>query len=72
MFSNPSAFNDPFDCNIDLLDFNFEDSSQEVIDELEKVKRNLRKTWGTGINETIENFPQAKWEEIYRNSQIKK
>ena len=72
MFSNPSAFNDPFDCNIDLLEFNFEDCSQEVIDELEKVKRNLRKTWGTEINETIENIPQANWEEIYRNSQIKK
>ncbi|MDB9873786.1 DUF2971 domain-containing protein [Flavobacteriaceae bacterium] len=71
-FSNPSSFNDPFDCDIDLLEFNYEDCSQEIIDDMEELKRNLSKTWGTDVSETIDDIPQEKVEEIYKNNQIKK
>ena len=37
-FSNPSSFNDPFDCDINLLEFNFDDCSQEILDDLEKLE----------------------------------
>jgi len=71
-FSNPSSFNDPFDCDINLLEFNFDDCCQEVLDEMEKIKQEISKTQGTDMSKTIANIPKAKLEEIYRNSQIKK
>lgn len=37
-FNNPSFFNDPFDCDINLLEFDFSDCCDEVLDDIEKSK----------------------------------
>lgn len=71
-FSNPSSFNDPFDCDINLLEFDFGECSQEIMDDMEKIKQDISKTWGTDMSSAIDSIPKAKLEEIYRNSQINK
>lgn len=71
-FSNPSSFNDPFDCDINLLEFNFDDCSQEILDDLEKIKRDISKTCETDMSKAIDCIPKAKLEEIYKNSQLNK
>ena len=38
-FSQPYEFNDPFDCDIDLVDFEFNDSLTDTVkEEIEKLK----------------------------------
>jgi hypothetical protein len=71
-FSNPSAFNDPFDCDIELLEFNFDDCSQEIRDDMLKVKQKISETIGTDVSKVIDNIPKNELERIYRNSQIEK
>lgn len=71
-FSNPSSFNDPFDCDINLLEFDFDDCSQEIKDDIKKVKLGLSKTWGIDMSLAVDSFPKEKFEEFYRNSQINK
>ncbi len=45
-FNNPSKFNDPFDCDINLLDFDFSDCCDEVLNDIEEsieiAKENFR------------------------------
>lgn len=38
-FNNPKNFNDPFDCNIDLLQFDFSDCCDEVLFDIEESKK---------------------------------
>lgn len=70
-FNNPDFFNDPFDCDIDLLDFNFAERSPEIDNDLKKVKESI-------INESenlaseFERIPQKEFERIYKNGQINK
>ncbi|MCP4553293.1 MAG: DUF2971 domain-containing protein [Bacteroidetes bacterium] len=71
-FSNTSSFNDPFDCDINLLEFDFDDCGQEVIDDMEKIKQDISKSWRADMSKTIDSIPKAKLEESYRNSQINK
>jgi len=71
-FSNPLSFNDPFDCDINLLEFDFDECNQEISDDMEKIKQGLSKTWGTDMINTIDSISKAKLEEIYKNSQLNK
>ena len=71
-FSNPSAFNDPFDCDINLLEFDFSECSQEVKTEMENIKQNLSKKWGIDLHKAIDSIPKDKIEEIYKKSQMVK
>ena len=71
-FSNPSSFNDPFDCDINLLNFDFRECNQEIIDDLEKIKKDVSKTFGKDMSIEIDSITKTKLEEIYRNSQINK
>jgi hypothetical protein len=71
-FNNPSFFNDPFDCDINLLEFNFEDCSQEVSADLEKIKQKISNIYGSDVSEQIDSIPKTVIERIYRDSQINK
>ena len=71
-FSNPTLFNDPFDCDINLLRFDFNDCCPEVLNELEEIKAQFVKTHGTEILKRIENIPISKIEDFYKGSQLKK
>ena len=40
-FNNPEFFNDPFDCNIGLLEFDFRETSEEVRNDLQELKKSI-------------------------------
>ncbi len=40
-FNNPEFFNDPFDCDIDLLDFEIKEVSEEVQSEILMLKNSI-------------------------------
>ncbi|HHX70078.1 MAG TPA: DUF2971 domain-containing protein [Gallicola sp.] len=67
-FRNPSFFNDPFDCDINLLEFDFDDCSQDILDDLELIRNSFQ----TDMSNEINSIPKNKLEEIYRKSQIDK
>ena len=71
-FTNPKAFNDPFDCDIDLLEFNFMEANHEIKEDLKKVKLALETKNGKEKSDFVDNIPNSKIETIYRNSQLKK
>ena len=55
-FNNPKSFNDPFDCDINLLKFDFSERSEHVINEIEILKTNLLKEWGSGMESKIDDI----------------
>ena len=71
-FSNPNSFNDPFDCDIDLLIFDFSDCCQEINDDITKAKSILIAKHGDAIKKQIEDIPINKLEEYYKRSQLDK
>lgn len=40
-FNNPEFFNDPFDCDINLLEFNIKEASEEVKNDLLELKKSI-------------------------------
>lgn len=71
-FTNPKSFNDPFDCDIDLLEFNFSEKGIEINQDLEKLKVALQVQYGKDKSELIDKLTNTRFESIYRNSQLKK
>jgi hypothetical protein len=71
-FSNPKSFNDPFDCDIDLLEFNFSEKGIEIDQDLEKLKVALLVQYGKEKSELVNKLSNSRFESIYRNSQLKK
>lgn len=69
-FSNPADFNDPFDCDVDLVDFNFkEDPHPEILLEIEIIQKQFRlDEFPFGSNENKITF----WNHLYREAQIEK
>lgn len=65
-FNSPKFFNDPFDCDIDLLEFDFNNISNEVSEDLVK----LRLSFGTKPSEELirEAFIEAQKDKINRSS----
>jgi len=64
-FSSPISFNDPFDCDIDLLEFDFTELSLEVKSDIQT----LNQQFGQDV---IDRISQIKIGEIYKRSQIDK
>ena len=60
-FSNPESFNDPFDCNIDLLQFNYEEVSTDVLSDICELKKLIP-----------QNIPSELLLEAYKHSQLEK
>jgi hypothetical protein len=68
-FSKPTDFNDPFDCDVDLLDFDFNSYiNPRVVQEIEIIKeqfKNDRKF----VSRTNDNLF---WQEVYKGGQVEK
>ena len=71
-FSSPDSFNDPFDCDINLLEFNFSECSQEIKNELELIKKDISKQRDRDMSKEVDKIPLDKIEDIYRRSQLDK
>ncbi len=67
-FSPPSSFNDPFDCDINLLEFKFGEFSHRVFNEITEIKRMFESYASFRSRENDQNF----WENIYKQVQIDK
>jgi len=70
-FSPPNDFNDPFDCDIDLVDFHFPSDQQldkEVAYEIEVLKKQFKNWPGFSDKSKDKSF----WERGYKESQIGK
>ncbi|MCP4551602.1 MAG: DUF2971 domain-containing protein [Bacteroidetes bacterium] len=71
-FSRPDSFNDPFDCDIELLQFDFSEANQEIIDDLNKIKKNISEQWGRDMSTEIDKISRSKIEDTYKRSQLDK
>ncbi|MDX9881236.1 MAG: DUF2971 domain-containing protein [Prolixibacteraceae bacterium] len=71
-FNDPEFFNDPFDCDIDLLEFDFNNRSPEISNELEKVKTILEKNYGEKTERLINTISDSEICKIYKQSQLNK
>ncbi len=76
-FNNPKNFNDPFDCNIDLLQFDFSDCCDEVLFDIEESKKNAKKSFENYPKEYVETslkniLTDSYIESEYRRIQLKK
>lgn len=68
-FSCPTEFNDPFDCDVDLVAFNFKGNvNTKVVQEIEILKRIFKNNNQFVSNENNKSF----WENVYRGAQIEK
>jgi Protein of unknown function (DUF2971) len=68
-FSRPTEFNDPFDCDIDLLDFNFtSDLNEKVKAEIVQLKETFKDKPGFAELSSKNSL----WERGYRETQIGK
>lgn len=68
-FSKPQDFNDPFDCDVSLLDFEIKGNINEhVAIEIEKIKKQFSDIAEFHKLSSQKGF----WEELYRKSQISK
>ena len=68
-FSAPADFNDPFDCDVDLVDFNFNGKiNLRVAQEIEILKSQFKdnKQFNAKINDRV--F----WQKVYKRGQIDK
>ncbi|MFT6746490.1 MAG: hypothetical protein ACJAZ2_000831 [Glaciecola sp.] len=71
-FNNPRSFNDPFDCDINLLKFDYTDVSEEINAEIQLLKANLKKKREPSFIEGINALTDSKFEEFYKKAQINK
>ncbi len=71
-FNNPKFFNDPFDCDIDLLEFNFNDRCSEIDEDFEKIKTLLAKDYGEKTELIMREIVEENINEIYKKSQLDK
>ena len=71
-FSNPGSFNDPFDCDLDLLEFKFDGACEEVKAEVETMKSKLISEHGDSIKEAMESLHPELLEELYKKSAMDK
>ncbi len=69
-FNNPSFFNDPFDCDINLLEFDFTDCCSDVLNDIEIVKTNLSSRFP--LEDIEEILTKENIQESYKNGQIEK
>jgi hypothetical protein len=68
-FSAPSDFNDPFDCDIDLVDFDFNQPiAPQVAHEIELLKIQFKGSKWFNEKASDRNF----WKEVYKGGQIEK
>jgi|GEM_PF-1182278 len=71
-FTNPMEFNDPFEFDINLLKFDFNDLEPDIKKDYESIKNNYVQQYGQGIETFIESIPKHKLEESYKKSQLDK
>ncbi len=71
-FNNPEFFNDPFDCDINLLEFDFNDRSIEIDNDLKNVKTILEKEFGQETEVLMKQISESEIKEFYKQSQLKK
>lgn len=71
-FNNPKFFNDPFDCDIDLLKFDLSDISEQVNGELQLLKNNLKRNLGPSYINDIDELNNQNYQEFYKQAQIDK
>jgi len=71
-FNNPAFFNDPFDCDVDLLEFDFRDWSSDVDEDFKKVKSILEKDLGNRTESIIRQISEVDIIEMYKQSQLDK
>jgi len=69
-FNNPSFFNDPFDCDVNLLEFDFSDCCSDVLNDIETVKTNLSSAFP--LEDIEEILTKENIQEIYKKGQIDK
>lgn len=68
-FSAPSDFNDPFDCDIDLVDFDFDlPITPRVAHEIELLKSQFKDSKQFKEKASDKTF----WKEVYKGGQIEK
>lgn len=68
-FSAPSDFNDPFDCDIDLVDFDFADKTDPQVDqEINKLK--IQYKYNQEFNSKVND--ERFWNELYKGGQIQR
>lgn len=63
-FSRPDDFNDPFDCDIDLINFDFNENINPQVEKEIKIIKELYKD-----NDDVANTSEVFWQDVYRNSQ---
>lgn len=64
-FSKPSTFNDPFDCDVNLLDFNFADTiNPRVVEEIKALKNIFK--------DKLDSKSKEFWEKPYKGAQLEK
>ncbi|MFZ4740485.1 MAG: DUF2971 domain-containing protein [Bacteroidales bacterium] len=72
-FNNYKSFNDPFDCDINLLHFDLnENCEQEIQDELKKIEIETMKNSGISEKLYFEIVTKNEIEDILKRSQLKK
>ena len=71
-FSHPSSFNDPFDCDINLLRFDFSDCSEEIKNEFEVLRTGAINKFGEDVQPLFDEIPINRFEEFYKKSQLDK
>ncbi len=71
-FNNPAFFNDPFDCDINLLEFNFNEKSPEIDNDLEIVKTILQREFGEETQSLMRKISDEQINEFYKRSQLEK
>jgi hypothetical protein len=72
LFTNPREFNDPFEFDINLLKFDFNEASEEIKYELAFIKNEFSNKYGKDILQEIDNIINNKVEDHYKNSQLSK
>lgn len=73
-FNNPSFFNDPFDCDINLLNFDYSKPSNEILKDMKMVRDKFSQSYGHN-EESMERFDSLTKDEIedmFRGSQLNK
>lgn len=71
-FSNPMSFNDPFDCDIELLEFDFSECDDENFNEIEQIKNKITKDKHIEADFLNKILTESKIEKIYKKSQVNK
>lgn len=76
IFNNAKSFNDPFDCDIDLLKFDFNDIGDEVKTDIINVKsiiKNEEQFPNSFIEKQMDIYASnGELEKVYKNGQIEK